>query len=227
MGEAGTVADALARIPPARPDVAILDVRLPDGSGVEVCREIRSMAPQIACVMLTSYGRRRGAQRLRHGGCRRIRPSLRGGAARGNQPALTTSRSRRGDDLHATKRVRGSTTGLDGPGSCRRRISAVLAMHPSLARPFPPGRLCGLPAACAPGLAGGRAGGPKVGEFRRGALLAKRTPELENGDRGGWPPFSKHRCLGRGGCPRHSGCAPPVRVEPKVMDCPSTAGCQQ
>jgi two-component system, NarL family, response regulator DevR len=55
VGEAGTVADALARIPATKPDVAILDVRLPDGSGVEVCREIRSTAPEIACVMLTSY----------------------------------------------------------------------------------------------------------------------------------------------------------------------------
>ncbi len=55
VGEAGTVADALARIPAAKPDVAILDVRLPDGSGVEVCREIRSTSPEIACVMLTSY----------------------------------------------------------------------------------------------------------------------------------------------------------------------------
>ena len=55
VGEAGTVADALARIPSARPDVAILDVRLPDGSGVEVCRKIRSASPEIACVMLTSY----------------------------------------------------------------------------------------------------------------------------------------------------------------------------
>jgi two-component system, NarL family, response regulator DevR len=55
VGEAGTVADALVRIPPARPDVAMLDVRLPDGSGVEVCREIRSSSPEIACVMLTSY----------------------------------------------------------------------------------------------------------------------------------------------------------------------------
>ena len=43
------------RIPPTRPDVAILDVRLPDGSGVEVCREIRSQHPEIACLMLTSY----------------------------------------------------------------------------------------------------------------------------------------------------------------------------
>ncbi len=55
VGEAGTVSEALARIPPTKPDVAILDVRLPDGSGVEVCREIRSSHPEIACVMLTSY----------------------------------------------------------------------------------------------------------------------------------------------------------------------------
>jgi len=55
VGEAGTVAEALSRIPALRPDVAILDVRLPDGSGVEVCREIRSNHPEIACVMLTSY----------------------------------------------------------------------------------------------------------------------------------------------------------------------------
>ena len=55
VGEAGTVAEALARIPPTKPDVAILDVRLPDGSGVEVCREVRSQHPEIACVMLTSY----------------------------------------------------------------------------------------------------------------------------------------------------------------------------
>jgi len=55
VGEAGTVAEALSRIPPTRPDVAILDVRLPDGSGVDVCREVRSHHPEISCVMLTSY----------------------------------------------------------------------------------------------------------------------------------------------------------------------------
>ena len=55
VGEASTVAEALARIPPTKPNVAILDVRLPDGSGVEVCREVRSTSPEIACVMLTSY----------------------------------------------------------------------------------------------------------------------------------------------------------------------------
>jgi DNA-binding NarL/FixJ family response regulator len=56
IGEAGTAASALARIPALRPDVAILDVRLPDGDGVSVCREIRSQMPEVACLMLTSYG---------------------------------------------------------------------------------------------------------------------------------------------------------------------------
>ncbi len=55
VGEAGSVEDALVRIPLAHPDVAILDVRLPDGSGIEVCRQIRSDHPEVACLMLTSY----------------------------------------------------------------------------------------------------------------------------------------------------------------------------
>jgi two-component system, NarL family, response regulator DevR len=55
VGEAGTVEQALARIPPTRPHVAVLDVRLPDGDGVSVCREIRSDHPDIQCLMLTSF----------------------------------------------------------------------------------------------------------------------------------------------------------------------------
>jgi two-component system, NarL family, response regulator DevR len=54
-GEAGTAEEALRRLPAVRPDVAILDVRLPDGNGVEVCREIRSRHPEIQCLMLTSF----------------------------------------------------------------------------------------------------------------------------------------------------------------------------
>jgi len=55
-GEAGTAAEALTRVPLVRPDVAILDVRLPDGEGVSVCREIRAaIDPPPACLMLTSY----------------------------------------------------------------------------------------------------------------------------------------------------------------------------
>jgi DNA-binding NarL/FixJ family response regulator len=56
VGEAGTAASAIARIPALRPDVAVLDVRLPDGDGVTVCREIRSRMPEVACLMLTSFG---------------------------------------------------------------------------------------------------------------------------------------------------------------------------
>ncbi|MFI6084417.1 response regulator [Streptomyces sp. NPDC051217] len=55
VGEAGTAEDALTRILATRPDVAVLDVRLPDGSGVEVCREIRSRDESIKCLMLTSF----------------------------------------------------------------------------------------------------------------------------------------------------------------------------
>lgn len=55
VGEAGTAADALVRIPLASPDVVVLDVRLPDGSGIEVCRQVRSDRPETACVILTSY----------------------------------------------------------------------------------------------------------------------------------------------------------------------------
>ena len=55
VGEAGTAEQALTRVVSAQPDVAVLDLRLPDGDGVEVCREIRSAHPEIQCVILTSY----------------------------------------------------------------------------------------------------------------------------------------------------------------------------
>jgi len=55
VGEASTVEQALSRIPPIAPDVALLDVQLPDGNGIEVCREVRSARPELACLMLTSF----------------------------------------------------------------------------------------------------------------------------------------------------------------------------
>lgn len=55
VGESGTAADALTRIKATRPNDAVLDVRLPDGSGVEVCREVRSSCPEVQALMLTSY----------------------------------------------------------------------------------------------------------------------------------------------------------------------------
>ena len=55
VGQASSVAAALARVPALRPDVAVLDVRLPDGSGVELCRELRAKLPGLRCLMLTSF----------------------------------------------------------------------------------------------------------------------------------------------------------------------------
>src|SRR3954447_26836445 len=55
VGEAGTAEEARYRIPATSPDVAVLDVRLPDGSGVEVCRDVRSVRPDLARIILTSF----------------------------------------------------------------------------------------------------------------------------------------------------------------------------
>jgi two-component system response regulator DevR len=55
VGEAGTAEEAVGRILATSPDVCVLDVRLPDGTGVEVCREVRERRPELACLMLTSY----------------------------------------------------------------------------------------------------------------------------------------------------------------------------
>jgi DNA-binding NarL/FixJ family response regulator len=55
VGEASSAEEALARVPATKPDVAVLDVRLPDGSGVEVCRDLKSADPELQCLMLTSF----------------------------------------------------------------------------------------------------------------------------------------------------------------------------
>ena len=55
VGESGSAAEAIRRIPALRPDVAVLDARLPDGSGIDVCREVRAVDPSIAALILTSY----------------------------------------------------------------------------------------------------------------------------------------------------------------------------
>ncbi|MBJ8347016.1 response regulator transcription factor [Antrihabitans sp. YC2-6] len=55
IGEAGSVSQALARIPALRPDVAVLDLQLPDGNGVELCRDLMSQLPELRCLILTSF----------------------------------------------------------------------------------------------------------------------------------------------------------------------------
>jgi DNA-binding NarL/FixJ family response regulator len=54
-GEAGSVAEALARVPAVRPDVVVLDMRLPDGSGADLCRSLRRRIPELPCLVLTSF----------------------------------------------------------------------------------------------------------------------------------------------------------------------------
>ncbi|HEY0226904.1 MAG TPA: response regulator transcription factor, partial [Mycobacterium sp.] len=55
VGDAGSVSEALVRIPALKPDVAVLDVRLPDGNGIELCRDLLSYLPELRCLMLTSF----------------------------------------------------------------------------------------------------------------------------------------------------------------------------
>jgi len=55
VGDAGSVSEAMVRIPAAKPDVAVLDVRLPDGNGIELCRDLLSELPELRCLMLTSF----------------------------------------------------------------------------------------------------------------------------------------------------------------------------
>ena len=55
VGEAGSVSEAKARIPALKPDVVVLDVRLPDGNGIELCRDLVSEHPDLRCLMLTSF----------------------------------------------------------------------------------------------------------------------------------------------------------------------------
>jgi DNA-binding NarL/FixJ family response regulator len=55
VGEASNAEEAMTRVPPTRPDVAVLDVRLPGTSGIEVCRDLRALLPDLRCLMLTSF----------------------------------------------------------------------------------------------------------------------------------------------------------------------------
>ncbi len=83
VGEAGTAEEGLKMIREIVPDVAILDVRLPDGNGIEVCREVQSLAPQVRCLMLTSYSDDDALVLLHHGGGL----GLRAQGGRGRRPS--------------------------------------------------------------------------------------------------------------------------------------------
>jgi len=80
-GEAGTVAEALVRVPAVRPDVAVVDMRLPDGSGDALCRELRDRVPELHCLVLTSYADQEGRDAaLRAGAAGFLLKQVRGSA---------------------------------------------------------------------------------------------------------------------------------------------------
>ena len=112
VGEAASAAEALARIPAVQPDVAVLDVRLPDGNGVEVCRDIRSALPDVHCLMLTSYADDEAmADALLAGASGYVLKDIRGADLVG-----AVRRVSRGEsllDAKATERVLNRLRGLD------------------------------------------------------------------------------------------------------------------
>ena len=107
VGEAASAAEALARIGASHPDVAVLDVRLPDGDGISVCREIRSRHPQVACLMLTSFA---------------------------DDEALAQA-VMAGAGGYVLKQIQGQRAGVVGAGRGRRALPHRRRHHPAGARP--------------------------------------------------------------------------------------------
>ncbi len=148
VGDADTVEHALSRGPALRPHVAVLDVRLPDGDGITVCRELRGLMPEPACLMLSSFddedslldavmagasGRPETDQGLRPGPGRpygHLGPVHAGPGDHGPPDALTARRPRRDTDRR-TRAGRPVAARARHPHPDRRRVqAAVLASHP-------------------------------------------------------------------------------------------------
>ena len=110
-GEAGSVAEALARVPAVRPDVVVIDMRLPDGDGAQLCRKLRERVPDLRCMVLTSYSDQDALEAaLRSGASGFLLKQVRG-------PALVT----------AVRTVAEGGTSFDdvGPGMSRSRPAAA------------------------------------------------------------------------------------------------------
>ena len=81
VGESGSACDAARTIPVLRPDVAVLDVRLPDGSGIDVCRTVRALAPSVQVLMLTGFDdEETGRAAIAAGACGLVSKTIRGTA---------------------------------------------------------------------------------------------------------------------------------------------------
>ncbi|MFE0465212.1 response regulator [Kitasatospora sp. NPDC058965] len=120
VGEAGTAEQALARVPALRPDVAVLDMRLPDGDGVTVCRELRSRLPGLACLILTSFDDEEA-----------LLDSIMAGAAGYVLKQIS------GTDLVAAVRTVASGQSMLDPGATTRLMARLRGETAAPAQPFP------------------------------------------------------------------------------------------
>jgi two-component system response regulator DevR len=117
VGEAGTAAEALRVVPATRPQVALLDVQLPDGSGIEVCRQLRVLEPTVRALMVTTYA----------DGEARLAATLAGAAG-------FVSKQIRGDTLiDAVRRIAAGQTLLDDAAEAARRAPEARVKDPRLA----------------------------------------------------------------------------------------------
>ena len=150
VGSSGSAVEATRRIPALHPDVCVLDARLPDGTGIEVCRDVRSVDPSLNCIILTSFDDEQalrgavlaGRKRIRAEGDRRHGPDRRPAAGSSGRVPL---RGRRG------RRRRGQ------PGGGRRgRPAHVLPHAPGTQGPGAGGRRTDQPADCRRNVPGGK-----------------------------------------------------------------------
>ena len=123
VGEAATARQSLGRIEATTPDVAVLDVRLPDGSGIDVCRDVRSRLPSVACLILTAYDDDAAVSAavlagaagyvLKDIGGSRLVDAIR--AVASGRIILDSERRPAGEGPHPRARRRGSANGVTGP----------------------------------------------------------------------------------------------------------------
>ncbi|MGY1720530.1 response regulator [Blastococcus sp. SYSU DS0552] len=140
VGEAGSRAEALARAPAVRPDVAVLDMRLPDGDGATLCRELRARLPDLRCLVLTSYADRAARdEAVRAGAAGFLLKQVRGSAlvsavrtvAAGGvltEPGPPPRARSGGDRLAALTDQERAVLGLIGEGLTNRQIGERMGL---------------------------------------------------------------------------------------------------